>query len=182
MFINGLELLEIILNEPNIAEIIINTKCLGKHRGNHSGAAAGIALQHALQFFGVHTRSVLETDSSAAHATRNRRGIGKLRHLEANTLWLQAKVNAKEIAVQCIAGDHNPADLGTKALAGDRVAYLKILLNVMPIDYSLFGTSCSAAVVASIRVATPHKRGRQSPPATTRTSCSTTTLARFSGR
>ena len=73
---------------------------------------------------------------------------------------MQAKVNAKEIAVQCIAGEHNPADLGTKALAGDRVAYLKSLLKVTPIDYALFGTRCSAAVVASIRVATQHKRGR----------------------
>ena len=128
--------------------------------GACSGAAAGLALQHALQFFCVHTRLVLETDSSAARAIMNRKGIGKLRHLEVKTLWLQAKVNSKQIAVQCIAGEHNPADLGTKALAGDRVRYLKDLLKVGPIDYSMFKQTASEAVVASIRVATEHKRGR----------------------
>ena len=54
----------------------------------------------------------------------------------------------------------NPADIGTKALAGDRVDLPQGLVNVTPIDYSLFKERCSAAVVASIRVATQHKRGR----------------------
>ena len=58
----------------------------GRVGGACSGAAAGLALQHALQFFCVHTRLVLETGSSAARAIMNRKGIGKLRHLDVKTL------------------------------------------------------------------------------------------------
>ena len=91
----------------------------------------------------------------------NRRGVGKLRHLEVKTLWIQSKVNSKLITMQSVPGESSPADLGTKALSGDRVTYLKELLNVTPIDYSQFGNSSLAeAVVASIRLAIPLKQDR----------------------
>ena len=49
-----------------------------------------------------------------------RSGVGRIRHLEVRTLWLQAKVREKKIAVIKQAGETNIADIGTKALATAR--------------------------------------------------------------
>jgi hypothetical protein len=56
------------------------------------------------------------TDSSAALGIASRSGLGKLRHLETHTLWLQEKVRTKAITVKKVWGEVNPADLFTKHL------------------------------------------------------------------
>ena len=71
----------------------------------------------------------LETDSSAAKGIGTRRGVGKVRHLETRTLWLQDQVDRKRIRIKKINGEENAADLCTKHLAGDR---LRQLLSELP--------------------------------------------------
>ena len=56
------------------------------------------------------------TDSSAALGIASRSGLGKIRHLETHTLWLQEKVRTGGITVKKIRGEVNPADLFTKHL------------------------------------------------------------------
>ena len=56
------------------------------------------------------------TDSSAALGIATRSGLGKLRHLETHTLWLQEKVRTNAIAVKKVRGEVNPADIFTKHL------------------------------------------------------------------
>ena len=56
------------------------------------------------------------TDSSAALGIASRSGLGKLRHLETHTLWLQEKVRVGAITVKKVRGEVNPADLFTKHL------------------------------------------------------------------
>ena len=48
--------------------------------------------------------------------TATRSGLGKIRHLETHTLWLQEKVRTKAISVRKVRGEVNPADLFTKHL------------------------------------------------------------------
>ena len=57
------------------------------------------------------------TDSSAAIGIASRSGLGKLRHLETHTLWLQEKCRTGAITVKKVRGEVNPADLFTKHLA-----------------------------------------------------------------
>ena len=65
------------------------------------------------------------TDSSAAIGICSRQGLGKLRHIDTHTLWLQQAVRCKRIEVKKIAGECNPADLFTKhSLSADRVRAL----------------------------------------------------------
>ena len=45
-----------------------------------------------------------------------RRGLGKVRHIELNQLWLQEKVNNKEIEIRKVKGEDNIADALTKHL------------------------------------------------------------------
>ena len=56
------------------------------------------------------------TDSSAAMGGSKRRGLGKVRHIELNQLWLQEKVNNKEIEMRRVKGEDNVADALTKHL------------------------------------------------------------------
>ena len=54
------------------------------------------------------------TDSSAAMGTASRQGLGKLRHLECHSLWIQQRLRRKEFELRKVLGTENPADLFTK--------------------------------------------------------------------
>ena len=81
------------------------------------GAAEGMAVQSMLADFGLKVTIEVHTDSSACRGICNRRGLGKLRHLNVALLWLQQRVQSGKIILRRIAGSVNPADLFTKHLA-----------------------------------------------------------------
>ena len=74
-----------------------------------------------LGFRGLGNVVKLGTDSSAAKSFVNRRGLGKMRHLEIRDLWLQEEVDKGRLVVDKVRGDKNPADLMTKVLNVDEV-------------------------------------------------------------
>ena len=53
-------------------------------------------------------------DSSAAIAVAQRKGCGKLRHIRIGQLWIQERVNEKDLDLRKVLGEQNPADLMTK--------------------------------------------------------------------
>ena len=57
------------------------------------------------------------TDSSAAIGICSKQGLGKLRHIDTQTLWVQEKVRTKQIILKKVHGEVNPADLLTKFLS-----------------------------------------------------------------
>jgi hypothetical protein len=70
------------------------------------------------------------TDSTATMGICGRRGLGKLRHIDTQCLWIQQKVRGKAIELRKIRGEMNPADLFTKHLLGeDKVKSLVKLLE-----------------------------------------------------
>ncbi len=60
-------------------------------------------------------------DSSAAIGVAHRRGNGKMRHVRVGTLWIQEKVESREIEVRKIKGEQNPADVLTKNVNKEKV-------------------------------------------------------------
>ena len=80
--------------------------------------ASGIAMgqQSLMKDLGIETRLRVWTDSSAAMGVCARQGLGKLRHIETHTLWVQEKVRDKSIELRKVRGDINPADIFTKHL------------------------------------------------------------------
>ena len=58
----------------------------------------------------------LKSDASAAIGICNRIGLGKVRHIEVNQLWLQEKVAQKKMAIIKVGTLENLADALTKAL------------------------------------------------------------------
>ena len=70
------------------------------------------------------------TGSAASMGLCSRRGLGKLRHIDTQCLWIQQKVRRKDIELRKIRGDMNPADLFTKHLPGeDKIKSLVKLLS-----------------------------------------------------
>jgi len=58
----------------------------------------------------------LKTDASAAIGISNRIGLGKVRHIEVNQLWLQEKVAQKKMIITKVGTLENLADALTKSL------------------------------------------------------------------
>ena len=65
---------------------------------------------------GLDVKLVVKTDASAAKGIALRRGMGKIRHIEVNQLWVQDKVAKGEVKIQKIATTENLADHLTKYL------------------------------------------------------------------
>ena len=78
------------------------------------GAGVGLGCQSLLRDFGISLPVRIWTDSSAAIGICTRQGLGKLRHLDTHTLWVQQAVRTGRIDLRKVAGEVNPADLFTK--------------------------------------------------------------------
>ena len=62
-------------------------------------------------------KPVVHVDATASKGIASRRGVGKVRHLHTQVLWLQVAVAKRELHILKVAGAENCADLGTKHLA-----------------------------------------------------------------
>ena len=75
------------------------------------------------------------TDSTATLGICGRRGLGKLRHIDTQCLWIQQKVRSKAIELKKTRGGMNPADLCTKHLPSPyqkRIFYIKSSNAIAP--------------------------------------------------
>ena len=84
--------------------------------GAAKGAAAGLGMKALYRDIGYELPLRMWTDSSAAVGICSRQGLGKLRHLECTSLWIQQRIRLGELEVRKIKGEINPADLYTKHL------------------------------------------------------------------
>jgi hypothetical protein len=78
------------------------------------GAGAGLGYQSLLKDLGQDVPVRVWTDSSASIGICSRQGLGKLRHLDTHTLWIQQAVRTGRIDLRKVLGEANPADLFTK--------------------------------------------------------------------
>ena len=78
------------------------------------GGSEALGLRSSLRDFGKDAKNVLHTDSSAAMGICTRQGLGKVRHICVQDLWLQQSVAGGHICLAKIPGELNPADLLTK--------------------------------------------------------------------
>ena len=67
---------------------------------------------------------VIESDNSACLAVTQRRGLGKLRHMEIRQIWLQDEYRAGRIGFRKIGTKANIADMLTKPLPASRMQLL----------------------------------------------------------
>ena len=85
------------------------------------GAAEGIGLISLGRDLGIEYLIRLHIDASAALGIIERRGVGRVRHLEVGSLWIQEQQLKKIIEMLKVPGLENPADLVTKHLNRERI-------------------------------------------------------------
>jgi hypothetical protein len=81
----------------------------------------------------------LFTDSTAALGIMQRRGCGKVRHLETPTLWVQKALKDGRFGIAKVPGKQNPADVGTKHLDQATMKQRLELMNLRIVNEALHG-------------------------------------------
>ena len=80
--------------------------------------ASGIGLGQQALFrdAGVNLPLRVWTDSSAAMGTSARQGLGKLRHVECHSLWLQQRLRRKKLELRKAFGEKKPLTFSPSTL------------------------------------------------------------------
>ena len=81
-----------------------------------NGASEGLGAKAMCSDFGTPMEVFLHIDASAAIGVAQRKGLGRIRHLETQSLWIQDAVRERRVNLFKVPGTENPADLMTKSL------------------------------------------------------------------
>ena len=106
------------------AELVALVKCSTELMG----------IRSLLKYFGVDSEGIVYADSTAALAIAKRKGAGKMRHININCLWIQEKVDEKQLELRRVLGIKNPADMMTKYLARTPLDGCMVQLNQHRVD------------------------------------------------
>jgi hypothetical protein len=78
------------------------------------GATEALGLQSMCKEIGIDLSIKVHTDSDACRGTCHRTGLGRLKHLQIEELWIQGAIAEKRVEVVRVARESNPADCLTK--------------------------------------------------------------------
>ena len=78
-----------------------------------------MGLQGILRDMGLEWGVDVSTDASAARGIASRRGLGKVKNIEVNQLWIQDMVGRGRIRIHKVGTEENLADALTKPLGGE---------------------------------------------------------------
>ena len=92
-----------------------------EYYGMVKGASVATGLQSVLGDFQITCSIELKSDATAAIGIANRRGLGKVRHIEVCQLWLQNKVRSGDIKVTKVGTNENLADALTKYVGKEAI-------------------------------------------------------------
>ncbi len=70
---------------------------------------------------GIHAKGHIMTDASAALGIVRRKGLGRVRHLETNLLWIQDRASRGDMVYGKVPGEKNMADIYTKPLTAEGI-------------------------------------------------------------
>ena len=96
-------------------------------------AAQTLGLISVTKDLGDHKQGSVSVDSSATLAIVHRKGLGKIRHLDVQYLWMQDCIRQNQILVEKVKGQENMADILTKYVSSDLMAkHIKSMGIVIP--------------------------------------------------
>ena len=104
-----------------------------EYYGVVKAAGTGLGYQSLLKDPGVEMPLRTWTDSTASMGICGRSGLGKLRHIDTQCLWLQHKVRTGAVVLRKVKGTENPADLFTKHLTS--APCVEALLKLFGCEY-----------------------------------------------
>ena len=79
-----------------------------------TAASEGLGLTAMAADFGMQIRANIHVDATAANGIAERKGLGKVRYLDTQSLWIQDAVRNKRVCLEKVLGSENPADMMTK--------------------------------------------------------------------
>jgi hypothetical protein len=82
-------------------------------------SSEGLGMMSMLRDFGLEVQGSILSDASAALGIIARSGLGKMRHLDTNFLWIQQVSAEKKLKFGKVDGKENVADLMTKHVPKD---------------------------------------------------------------
>ena len=86
------------------------------------GVSQALGARAMLKDLGMEVGIQAFVDASAAVGIACRRGLGKVRHIELDILWLQSQVARGRVRVYKVPGNENLADSLTKHSTAEKVA------------------------------------------------------------
>ena len=79
-----------------------------------SAASEALGLVAMTEDFGDKSEAKLYADASAAIGVANRDGLGRIRHLDTQPLWLQQALRKRRLGLGKVLGTEKPSDWMTK--------------------------------------------------------------------
>ena len=79
-----------------------------------SGSSEALGVVAMTEDFGDKLDAFMYADASAAIGVAGREGLGRIRHLDTQSLWLQQALRKKRLGLGKVLGTENPSDLMTK--------------------------------------------------------------------
>lgn len=80
------------------------------------GGSEGLGARAMGLDFGLDLQPHLRVDASAAIGIAQRTGLGKVRHLDTQSLWIQDALRERRLSLHKVPGAENPGDMMTKPL------------------------------------------------------------------
>ena len=96
-----------------------------------AATSEALGMKTMMRDYGVDIDPYLYVDASAAIGIAERKGLGKLRHLDTQSLWIQDAVRQRRVVLEKVAGVSNPADLMTKHLDSPVLLRLMGMMGMM---------------------------------------------------
>ena len=92
-----------------------------EHYGVVKAIGIGLGYQSLLTDLRVSLPLRAWADSTAAIGICARSGLGKLRHINTQCIWLQSNVRSKAVELRNVKGTENPADVITTVLPANQM-------------------------------------------------------------
>lgn len=112
--------------------------CLSSGEAEFNGGviatSEGIFYKEVLDFFRIRVVLNIYLDSSAARGVFQREGVGRIRHLETKSLWVQKGLKEKKFQLMAVDTQNNAADIHTKGMNAERFVMLR---TMQPVPRSL---------------------------------------------
>ena len=122
---------EPLAGRPGRTHMVAVSSGEAEYYGVVKGMCEALGIKGIAKDMGLDLSITLCTDSSAAKRIATRKRLGKVRHLETQTLRVQEKIDEGKVAVKKIGGDRNVADILTMYLTSLRLRSLLADLTEM---------------------------------------------------
>ena len=108
----------VIKHGSNLQSTIALSSGESEYYGLVKGASIGLGLISLMLDWGLKLKLELASDSSAARGHVQRRGLGRMRHVQTRYLWIQERVGQGDLAIAAVPGKRNVSDVLTKSVGG----------------------------------------------------------------